>query len=326
MKMLESPWQDPYLNLALEEVIFDECRDDEYLLLWQNESSLIIGKHQNVFGEVNQRAAEQEMVPVIRRMTGGGTVYHDLGNVNFSFFYNCTPEEDASYQRFLRPIQRMLESLGVHAIQNSRNDMEVMGKKVSGNAQLIRGDRILHHGTLLFNTDLYKMERLLQVPAEKLESKGIASVKSRVGNLKDYVWNPKMPLEEFQAYIREFMMARGAEKCFPAQSVLDAAEKLADEKYRTYEWNYGQSPEFTITRSRRFACGQIEVGLCVENGRITKCQIMGDYLGRKPVEELEKGLTGLLYKKDVIEETLRTFDLEAYLGKITVDELMHCFW
>lgn len=326
MKMIESPWQDPYLNLALEEVMFEMCRDDEYLLLWQNEGSLIVGKHQNVFSEINQRAAEREHVPIVRRITGGGTVYHDLGNLNFSFFYDCDPQEDASYQRFLLPVQRMLESLGVHAIQNSRNDMEVLGKKVSGNAQLIRGDRILHHGTLLFNTDLYKMDRLLQVPAEKLISKGIASVKSRVGNLREYVWNPKMPLEEFKTYFKEFMQARGAERDFLPQEVLEAAQKLADEKYRTYEWNFGQSPEFTICRARRFACGEIEVCLRVNKAVIEACQIRGDYLGQCPVEEFERGLIGSRYKKEEIENYLSRHSLDKYFGQVTVEELMYCFW
>lgn len=326
MKLVESPWQDPYLNLALEEVMFEKCRDGEYLLLWRNESSLIVGKHQNVFAEVNQRAAEQEMVPILRRNTGGGTVYHDLGNLNFSFFYDCPEDEDASFARFLFPIQRMLESLGVHAIQNSRNDMEVNGKKVSGNAQLIRGDRILHHGTLLFNTDLYKMERLLQVPAEKLESKGISSVKSRVGNLKEAVWNPKMPFEEFETYFKEFMQARGAEKHFLPQTILNEAMLLADKKYRTYEWNYGESPAFSISRSRRFACGEIEVGLCVEDGKIKECKITGDYLGTVPVEELEHALIELEYRKEVLEEVLEKYDLTSFFGPITADELMYCFW
>lgn len=326
MIFLESPWQDPYLNLALEEYIFNEYKEDSYFILWQNDNSLIIGKHQNTLEEINEEAVRREDIKVVRRNTGGGAVYHDLGNVNFSFITNWLTEEEQSYEHFLNPVIQALSELGIFAQLNGRNDLTVDGLKISGNAQMIRNDRILHHGTLLFDSDLEKVGRVLKVSQEKLRSKGIKSVKSRVGNIKDYLPDTMVTVKDFMEHIRKCILQAGDGSMELDSGDMEKIYQLADGKYRTYDWNFGRSPKFNHRKELRLSCGTVGVEYQVAKGRIESCRIYGDFLPLYPIEEVEREFQNVLYTEMNIYQTLCRIPIEKYFADADKEELMACFY
>ena len=291
-----------------------------------NENSLIVGKHQNTLEEMNEDAVAREHIHVVRRNTGGGAVYHDLGNVNFSFICSWATEEDQSYEHFLNPVIEALEKIGVHAKMNGRNDLTVDGRKISGNAQMVRDDRILHHGTLLFDSDLEKVQRVLKVSGEKLSSKGIKSVKSRVGNIKDYLPDPTVTVADFISHLKECILQTGDGTLLLKSEEVQDIQRLADEKYRTYEWNYGRSPRFNHRKTKRLSCGTVEVQYQVSKGKIEKCAICGDFLPLYPIEDVECRFLGVDYTKDDIYNILCGIELDKYFGCADAKELMTCFY
>ena len=265
MLYVESPFTDPYKNLALEEYLFYQNiagdPDADILMLWQNENSIIIGKHQNTLEEINEEAVEKHGTKVVRRNTGGGAVFHDLGNLNFSFITTANEEVDISYERFLNPVIHALQALGIPAVKSGRNDITADGKKISGNAQAQHRNRILHHGTLLFDADLAMAGELLKVSQDKLSSKGVKSVRSRIGNIRDYLNDPSMSVLEFRDYLRTYFEkeAGGITKVIITPEIIAAAEELALQKYASRDWNYGRSPMFNHRKEKRFTNGKVTV-------------------------------------------------------------------
>jgi len=308
----------------MEEYVLNTFIDEDYILLWQNDKTVVIGRHQNAAEEVNLKRAEELGVKIVRRNTGGGTVYHDLGNLNFSFITDWTPERNMDYDAFLKPVINALSKFGVDAEKRGRNDLVVDGRKISGNAQCIRNGRILHHGTLLVDSELSVMPEVLNVQIEKIASKGIKSVKSRVTNISRYA-KTFINVE----LLRRVLLESCFENMLENELVLDnghkaAIESLAKEKYETWEWNFGTVADYSYKNSKRFPNGKIEVHLDVENGVIERCKIYGDFLALVGVEELEDAITGCRVDTSELRSALNRFDFTRYFG-ITLDELLECF-
>ena len=308
----------PKLNLALEEyALRNFSAGNDYLLFYINEPSIIIGRNQNALEEINLQYVEQKNIHVVRRISGGGAVYHDYGNLNFSFITNHDVKSLNNFKKFTAPVIKVLTSLGLDVELKGRNDIQVDEKKISGTAQFSTGKRMVSHGTLLFNTDLGEVVNALNVKMGKIESKGHKSVRSRVANISEFL-QKNLSIEEFRALLLEGLYVESE----PFESYHLTAEEwksvhlLKEEKYDTWDWNYGRSPKFNIQRSKRFTVGEIDLRIFVEKGHIKEFRIFGDFFGKEPVENLEKLMEGARYEKEDISKLLKEIELQEYFGDI----------
>ena len=324
MYYLESPSTDPYFNLALEQVVFDRLdRAHEYFMLWQNDNAIIVGKHQNTAREINAAYVKEHGVKVVRRLSGGGAVYHDLGNLNFTFVVNGGAGAAFDFSLFFRPVADALASLGVAAEINGRNDMTIDGKKFSGNSQYMKEGRIMHHGTIMYDSDLSVVEKALAVPPDKIASKGIQSVRSRVTNVKPHM-SENLPVEAFRDALRDFMFRefRLAARPF-SEEELAAARELRDRVYSRWEWNYGRSPAHSIQKERRVeGCGRLEVGMEVKGGRVEAISFSGDYFGNGDSAELAELLRGCPLNEGALAERLADVEVGRYFNNLTREQFL----
>lgn len=323
MKYIDWKETDPELNLAFEEYIFNEMNPNEnYFLLWQNDNGVIVGKHQNTIEEINLDYINENNIKVVRRLSGGGAVYHDMGNLNFSIIVNDNGKEPFDFKRFTRPVILALQSLGVDAKFNSRNDITVEGKKFSGNAQYAKKGRILHHGTILFNSKLSTVENALMVRGDKIESKGIKSIKSRVTNISDYL-ETSCTLDEFKKILVNFTFEEETlEKRVLSENDLKEIEKLRTEKYGTWDWNFGKSPEYNLRKDRKYDFGLVTLLLQVEKGTIKSFRVFGDYFGDGESKELESLLVGVSPEKSALKSALKEVDIKYYINGLDRQEFI----
>lgn len=307
---------DPALNLALEEYVLRNAQTAEDLLVFYiNEPSIIIGRHQNTVEEINIQYVEQHGIHVVRRLSGGGAVYHDLGNLNFSFITRADPGNFRNFKKFTDPVIDGLKKLGVPAELSGRNDILVEGRKVSGNAQYVSKGRMASHGTLLFNTDLSHVAEALNVRGDKITSKGIKSVRSRVANISEFLTQP-MDIEDFRLYLLAHLFEGAAEvPAYPmTEEDWDAVRQLANERYRKWEWNYGHSPDFNVQKRQRFPFGEIDARLDVEKGIIRSIKFYGDFFAETEPDDLEKALCGTRYNREDLTRALQGVDIERYFA------------
>ncbi len=322
MKIILSPFTKPNLNLALEEYILNEYTQGDVVMLWRNESSVIIGKNQNTYAEIDVDFVEKNAIPVVRRITGGGAVFHDLGNVNFTFISDYKEGDFGAYKTFAKPVCDYLKTLGLTAEVSGRNDIEADGFKISGNAQTVVKNRILQHGTLLYSADLKSLALALKPKAQKLSGKGITSVRSRVENIKNLA-NSSLSTEEFLSELYEFFLSLpDAEKKELSENDIKAAEKLCCEKYEKFEWNFGFSPEFSLVKEKRFTSGNIEIHLQIKDGIIADIKIFGDFFGILPVSELENALIGAEFIGSAVLERIKDIPISDYISGLTSDEFL----
>lgn len=317
---LETGSVDPCYNLALEQYVLEHFREGDWLLLWQNANTVVIGLNQNTAEEINAAFVEKHGVTVVRRMTGGGAVYHDLGNLNYSFICDVGNAEELTIRRFTDPVCRALAAMGVDAETSGRNDILVGGKKVSGVAQRITNGRILHHGTLLFDSDPAMIEGALKADPAKFRSKSAKSVRSRVGNIRDY-----LPADADLAQFRERLLRELTQDGMLRETLTDeelaAVRKLAEEKYRSWEWTYGRSPDFEMKNRRRFPGGTLEVRMTTHEGRIQEIAFYGDYMAAAPNTALCEALRDVPLTRQALAEKLAGFDIGALFGAITAKEI-----
>ena len=322
----DSSSNDPAYNLAFEEYMFKNTDYGEpVLLLWQNEPSVIVGKYQNTLEEINYDYVKEKGIRVIRRNTGGGAVYHDLGNLNYSFIIPDV-ELKVDFKTFTVPIVKALRSYGIAAEQTGRNDILAEGKKFSGNAQQFSGGKLLHHGTLMFDVRMEDVTSALKVKPGKFKSKAIKSVRSRVTNLRPIFEEKQgagsMDTAEFKKLLLEwFEKEYGLREISLSEAQLGDIRRLKEDKYDTYDWNFGQSPKADIVRGDFFRCGQVEFHFSISNHTISAVKITGDFFASRDVEELEARLTGLPYEREPLLQAMREADLEGYLGDVTAEEL-----
>lgn len=312
---------DPTLNLAIEECFLREYEEDVFML-WQNDNTIVVGKNQNTLSEIDLDYVKTNGIRVVRRNTGGGAVYHDMGNLNFTYITSCGGEWESDFSRFATPVISALSKLGIKAEVSGRNDIVVDGRKFSGNAQTVIGGRLLHHGTILFNTDVSVLSKALTPDPEKIQSKGVKSVSSRVVNLSELLPEGIDAKRLTTLLSDEVKDMYGASEYELSSEELKRAEKLADEKYRTWEWNFGYSPKYTFNKKKRFEGGTVSAFLTVVEGKIAEAKIFGDFFGVGEVSEIEAALCGKNHNETAIKEALAEFEIGNYFGKISGDNLL----
>lgn len=318
---LETGSQDPAFNLAFEEYVLTNRREGAYLLLWQNDNTIVIGQNQNAEAEINRAFVEEHGIHVVRRTTGGGAVYHDLGNLNYSFITDLGNAEQLTMERFTQPIVEALKALGLDAEASGRNDILVEGRKISGTAQRVTRDRILHHGTLLFDADPSMVAGALNVDPEKFRSKSAKSVRSRIGNIRDFL-KEDMDLPAFWDYLKTALAGSGLEQTTLTPEELAEVKALKAGKYDTWEWNFGRSPKYNMTNKRYWTGGSLEVRADVAQGVITDIIFYGDFLAVRGMEEVTEALRGCPFRAEDFGAVLDRFDLSKFFGAISKEEIL----
>lgn len=326
MLYIKNPCNNPYYNLAFEEYVFYKIApEEEILVLWQNEPSVIVGKYQNTIEEINSEYIEHNSINVVRRNTGGGAVYHDLGNINYSLI---VPVDNLlfDFKTFTEPLVRTLNTLGVNAEQSGRNDVTIDGHKFSGNAQFHANGRLLHHGTILFNSELSNVAEALKVKPLKIESKSVKSVRSRVTNILPHLKNP-ISIEEFkEAFLTEIRRTNELSEYILSDKDLAAIERLAAEKYRSWEWNYGKSPACSLVKSARFNCGCVDFHLDIKDHRINELYIYGDFFCSRELNDFTNCFKGVPYTRDSVRSVLSQIDASMYFQGISNDEIINALF
>lgn len=316
---------DPMINLAMEEYVLREIpTDDSYFLFYVNQPSIIIGKNQNTIEEINAPYIEEHGIKVVRRVSGGGAVYHDEGNLNFSFITEDDGDSFHNFKKFTQPIVDALNDMGVKAELSGRNDIEIEGgKKVSGNAMFTQKGRMFSHGTLMLESDISEVQNALKVNPKKIQSKGVKSVSARVGNINDYL-DEKIDIEEFKKRILSniFGGLENVEEYKLTDEDWEKINKLSKEKYQTWEWNYGKNPKYNYDNSHKYDAGLLDVRLEVNGGRIEHAKIFGDFFGVGEVIDIEERLIGVEHNRAAIDKALSDIDISHYLGRITRDEFL----
>ena len=319
---------DPRINLAIEEYALKNLDINQtYFLFYINEPSIIIGKNQNTIEEINAEYVEKNGIHVVRRLSGGGAVYHDLGNLNYSFITKDDGESFHNFRKFTEPVIAALKKLGVNAELSGRNDIEVGGRKISGNAQFSTKGRMFSHGTLMLNSEMENVVAALKVKKEKIESKGIKSVRSRVANISEFL-EKKISIEEFRSFLLRNIFDGQQEipEYVLTEEDWTKIHELSKERYQSWDWNYGKSPKFNLQRSHRFPVGTIDIRLEVSKGMIENCKIYGDFFGVGDVSEIEAKLTGIRYEKGEIEKALANIDTTYYFGNVSKQELINLIY
>ncbi len=302
---------DPYFNLAAEEYFLKHFQED-FFMLWRSRPSVVVGKHQNALAEINHAFVRENQIPVARRLSGGGTVFHDPGNVNFTFIRNVANISEVNFKVFTVPVVAALKKLGVAAYTTGRNDLLIDGKKISGNAEHVHKNRVLHHGTLLFDSHLEALKGALKVDLSKFEDKAVQSNRSEVTNIANYL-PTSISVEEFARFL--FDEICGTYPDFhvyePTIDDIAAIEKLSIEKYQTWDWIFGYSPRYRFANSIEKPNGAISVSLLVEKGRITEAAFSGEIQG-EIAQKLAETLVGCRHEFLEVNQALSQIDSEYF--------------
>jgi lipoate-protein ligase A len=319
MKYLQNNSTDPHFNMAFDEFCLEHLKADEPVFyLWQNRPSVIIGLNQSAYAEVNLPYLQEKGILLARRVTGGGAVYHDLQNLNYTITGRIRDLE-SDYPAYVETMAQALRSLGVPAELSGRNDILVEGRKCSGYAKRMYKDRLMIHGTLMYDVDIDTLTKALAVPGSKLSAAGVASVRSRVANLKDYL--PQFPdIQAFKNALQE-LLAGGDEEICLTDDQLAQIEADAASKFRTWEWNCGHSPAASFQVRKKVSCGTIEAAFSLKGGCIDGLRFSGDFLGNLPPDGIEKKLQACRYTREDILNVLRDAPVRACFDSLSPEEL-----
>jgi len=303
MKYIINHSNDTAFNIALEEYAFKHLLDeDQIFLLWINKPSIIVGRHQNTIEEINRDYVRENGIEVVRRISGGGAVYHDLNNLNYTIISKEDENKAFDFRSFSTPVINTLAELGVKAEFTGRNDLEIDGKKFCGNAQAYINGRIMHHGCLLFDVDLSVLANALKVSKDKSE---------------------KITVEEFRDLLLDYMKKEYPEMTEYVFSDEELAEinRIKETKFGTWDWNYGKSPEYNVRRGTKFPSGKVEIFANVIESKIQDIKIYGDFFGIEDVAAVEDVLRGVKYEREDVLKALQTINLGRYFAGITAEEI-----
>jgi len=291
-------------------------------MLWRNESAIIVGKNQNTLSEINYGYVKENNIKVVRRQSGGGAVFHDLGNINFTFI-SCNDNSFSDFKRFTMPIIDALENLNIHAEFSGRNDLLIDNQKFSGNAQYNYKNKVMHHGTLLFSSEINDLSSALKVKPSKFQGKSVKSVKSRVTNISNHL-DKHMTVLEFKNYLMNFINSKDENNHLYELSEQDINEinKLVEEKYNTWQWNFGHSPKYALNNEIKYPGGNIEFSLNVEKGLINEIKFFGDFFGKKDVAYIENILKNINHNEVSIKTILNNIDINDYFLNCNIDILV----
>lgn len=323
MKYIVNTSNNPAYNIALEAYAFKELQgEDELFILWINEPAIIIGKHQNAVQEINKEYTDAHGIHVVRRLSGGGAVYHDLNNLNYTIISNKADEGAFDFKTFSQPVIETLADLGVTASFTGRNDLEIDGKKFCGNAQAYYKGRMMHHGCLLFDVDMTVLGDALKVSKDKIESKGVKSVRARVTNILNEL-PEKITVNEFSDKLLDKMKEHYPDmtEYVLSEDELAKIQQSYEEQFSTWDWNYGAAPDYTVERSVRYPAGKITSYIKTENSVIENIKIYGDFFGIGDVSDIEQLLIGTRYEYADVLEKLQSIDTTHYFSRMTTEEV-----
>jgi lipoate-protein ligase A len=309
-------------NIALEEYILKNF-DEDCFLLYINDPCIIVGRFQNTIAEINYPWVQEHKIPVVRRLTGGGTVFHDLGNLNFSFIMKGDAEDSNGFAKYTAPVLSVLNDLGVPAILQGRNDLTINGLKFSGNAKLHENGKTLQHGTILFSAHVESLTQALKVNPIKFTDKAVKSVRARVTNVAEHLLEP-MDLKDFTALVRSKVRSMYPESkdYFLSMEDKEAVEHLVREKYNTWDWNYGKSPQYNLANAIRTPAGTIEFYLDVTSGIITALKIHGDFFSSRNIHDLELALMGVPHDQESVKIAFVKASYKEFFGDVDIDQLV----
>lgn len=312
---------DPYWNLAAEEYLLTSFSQPVFRL-WRNDKAVIVGKNQNTLAEINLDFIHSNHIPVVKRLSGGGAVFHDLGNINFTFIDTKIEGEDTGnmFKRFTAPILAALNSIGVKAYLEGRNDLLIDSRKFSGNAICIHKNRILQHGTLLFSSSMNDLSGALLNRPEKFKGKAVKSNRSRVTNISEHL-TKNMDIGEFVLFLKEYIGSEMEQYRYSEQDI-SAINDLAQSRYRQDSWNFGSSPKYDFTKVVKLPSGLLEIYMNVKRGVIAKIEIKGDYFFKAPTEEFCEALTGTPHTVEKITDRLKSLAIDDYFNGISLEEMV----
>ena len=321
MLLINNTNTNAYFNLAMEEYFLKNTNEDIFLL-WQNENSIIVGKNQNTLSEINYDYVKENNIKVVRRLSGGGAVFHDLGNINFTFI-SCNDNSFSDFKKFTMPIVEALKELNVHAEFSGRNDLLIDGQKFSGNAQYNYKNKVMHHGTLLFSSEINDLSNALKVKPSKFQGKSVKSVKSRVTNISSHL-DKEMTVLEFKDYLMDFINKRDDNSHFYElnDKDIESINKLVEEKYSTWEWNFGYSPKYSLNNELKYPGGNVEFSLDVHDGLIKDIKFFGDFFGKEDISFIENKLRNVKHNEYSIKSALEDVDINNYFLNCNIDILV----
>lgn len=317
---------DPYFNIATDEYILKYLKEDCFML-WRNNNAIIVGKYQNTLAEINYDYVKANNIAVVRRISGGGAVYHDLGNLNFSFVKSGEDSNLTDFKKFTQPIVDVIKSLGIDARFEGKNDLMIDGKKFSGNAAHIYKNRILHHGTILYAAEMRNVSEALKINPVKYQDKAVKSVPKRVTNITEHLKTP-LSLEAFTQQLMNHVLS-----IYPDSKLytftpddIKIINQLKNEKYSTQEWNYGKSPEYSFKKAIRTKGGLLEMNLEAKNGIIENIKIYGDFFSELGIEPIENNLINIAHNENTIRQALAPINIDKHLSNITLDDLIEAMF
>ena len=313
---------DPRLNLAIEEYLLrQDFITDPILFFYLDEPAVIIGRNQNIFEETDPDFLQVKNIHLVRRLSGGGAVYHDLGNLNYSFI-TSGKKDLHNFREVTKPLVRALNGLGVEAQFQGKSDIYAKGKKISGNAQYSSSGRMFSHGTLLFDSDLETLSRALQPRHKTISSKAVQSIRSQVTNIR-HLLPEDMPIESFKRALTRSLFN---DEDIPVYKLSIAdwqqIQALSAERYRQWEWNFGRSPKFTLERSGQFSTGHIDISIEVAKGRVQSISFIADGLSKSKLAQLERALLGTRYDQTALSKKLDGLDLGSFQKTIDKKQLI----